>query len=150
MLKERKVACLVDQHLAGTLDGDVQFIRVGGRRYLVVRSPDQKGWRLDPAHLVFGQAAKTPVTGSLHTLNRIGRAKAQDQVLFYQPVGDEAVVEIQLLQIFATLLERCSVRDLPGVPIGWRGAVRRGLRTIISTVDEYQSLDHLRIVHCQM
>src|SRR5262245_30884085 len=41
MLQERIVAGLVDEHLAGAFDRRIQSIRIGRRRELVVRSPNQ-------------------------------------------------------------------------------------------------------------
>ena len=84
----------VDEDLAGVLDGRIQFIRIGRWRYLIVRAPDENGGSLDPAHLLFGQAAQASVAGHLHALNRMRRAQSLDEIALHQLVGDEAVVVV--------------------------------------------------------
>ena len=49
----------------------------------------RSGGRLDPAHLLFGQAAQASVAGHLHALNRMRRAQSLDEIALHQFVGDK-------------------------------------------------------------
>ena len=69
---------LVDEDLAGALMAAFNLSALAGGDILSF-APQTKRGRLDPAHLVFGQAAQASVAGDLHAPWWYRRAQSLDE-----------------------------------------------------------------------